>query len=117
MRNILFRAAFLAVLLLAFGATGARADMPDETISQERLEFAEMPKVCPVCGSAKVAPIFHGRPAFNDEMERALAEGKIALGGCEVTGDDPSWKCLSCGALFYEQNKATKNPAPAPPNL
>ena len=63
--------------------------MPDETLSQERLEFADMPEICPMCDSARVAPIRYGRPAFNGELERAQAEGKIALGGCVITGDDP----------------------------
>lgn len=117
MRSILFRAALLAVLLLAFGAAGARADTPNNTAAEKRLEFEHRPEKCPLCGSAKVAPILYGLPNFTDELERALDEGKVALGGCVITGDDPRWKCLDCEATFYEKNKAINNQSTAVPNL
>ena len=115
MRGILFRAAFLAVLLLAFSATEARADTPDNAAAEKRLEFEHRPEKCPLCGSARVAPILYGLPNFTDELTRALDEGAVALGGCVITGDDPRWKCLACEAAFYEKNKAiNKQPASAP---
>jgi hypothetical protein len=59
------------------------------------------PAVCPTCGSPRVARILYGLPAFSEELERALQEGTVALGGCVVTGDDPDWRCLACGDDIY----------------
>ena len=118
MCSILFRAALLSVLLLACSAAGALADTQNSAPArQERLEFADMPETCPVCGSGKVAPILYGLPNFTDELNRALDEGRVALGGCVITDDDPAWKCLSCEAAFYEKNKSINNQLTTAPNL
>lgn len=115
MLKILFRVVLLLALPLTCGAVEARADTDNNADQQKRLEFSCIPERCPLCGSAKVAPILYGLPNFNEELERALDEGKIALGGCEITGDDPSWKCLNCGAVFYDQNNTSHRAPDAPP--
>ena len=60
------------------------------------------PKKCPKCGSPKVAPILYGLPA-PEAFEDAEA-GKIALGGCVITGDDPAWRCLDCGTNVFRSD-------------
>lgn len=52
-------------------------------------------RVCPNCQSAEVLPIMYGLPG--PELLQEAKEGKVALGGCEITGDDPLWFCRSCG--------------------
>jgi hypothetical protein len=39
-----------------------------------------------------------------EAFEEAQA-GKIVLGGCEVTDDDPSWQCLDCDTKIFKYNR------------
>jgi hypothetical protein len=55
------------------------------------------PQSCPACGSPRIARILYGLPAFSKDLEDALSEGIVALGGCVLSGDDPEWQCLGCG--------------------
>ena len=41
---------------------------------------------CPRCGSIDTARYIYGYPAFSEEMEKKLNEGKWALGGCCMNG-------------------------------
>lgn len=34
---------------------------------------------------------------MDDELEHDLEEGKITLGGCEITDDAPEYYCNVCG--------------------
>ena len=49
---------------------------------------------CPDCGSDDVATIVYGHPdvSIMDDAQ----EGRIKLGGCCVTEDDPEWHCWKC---------------------
>lgn len=51
---------------------------------------------CPDCGSGKVARILYGLPEFDDELERKIEAGEVVLGGCVITGDDPTRCYLEC---------------------
>lgn len=51
---------------------------------------------CPKCGSRRVAPILYGMPAFSEEMEQQLKEEKLYLGGCCISGMDPTYHCFHC---------------------
>lgn len=53
---------------------------------------------CPKCGSENIAEILYGLPAFDDKLERDLADGKVVLGGCE--DDTKRWHCNSCKNEF-----------------
>ena len=53
--------------------------------------------ICPSCGSTDVAEYLYGFVALDDELERQLAEGKIILGGCEISPDAPEHYCNVCG--------------------
>lgn len=63
---------------------------------------------CPQCGSSNVAKILWGMPAFSEELERELDEGRIVLGGCCISGADPDWHCNDCGCEFGERLDAFK---------
>ena len=55
---------------------------------------------CPRCGGKDTAPIMYGMPAFDDELERALADHKIVLGGCCISDADPKYHCFQCNKDF-----------------
>lgn len=55
---------------------------------------------CPECGSDNIAGILWGMPAFDEELERDIEEGRIVLGGCCISEADPDWHCNDCGCEF-----------------
>ncbi len=67
--------------------------------------FAKKPRACPSCGHTPIASIMYGMPALSDTLNRDLNEGRIVLGGCCVSDDDPSWACSACNKVFYKQEK------------
>jgi hypothetical protein len=66
-----------------------------------RYESVEKPDSCPACGSDKIAQIMYGKPSSSEQLKQKLKERKIVLGGCCITADDPSWKCLKCSTNIY----------------
>jgi ADP-ribosylglycohydrolase len=52
---------------------------------------------CPRCGSRSVAQIQYGFPGWSWDLEEAMASGRVDLGGCDVTGNDPDRRCNDCG--------------------
>jgi hypothetical protein len=60
------------------------------------------PTKCPECGSHKIARIMYGLPAFTPGLEKELADQKTVLGGCCISNDDPSWKCVDCNTVIYK---------------
>ncbi len=73
--------------------------------SGEKLEAKTAPKTCPKCGGAKVAYIFYGIPDLTPGFERELCEGKVTIGGCVMTGCDPAWQCIECGAQIFKEEE------------
>ena len=55
---------------------------------------------CVKCGSNRVAPIMYGMPFFDEELEQALKDEKIYLGGCCLSGADPKYHCFKCKKDF-----------------
>ena len=51
--------------------------------------------VCPSCGTSEVLRIVYGLP--DHELAEQARQGKVALGGCVITGEDPEWRCGRCG--------------------
>ena len=51
---------------------------------------------CPTCGSDRVVPIVYGMPSM--EAVEDYDAGKVQLGGCVITDNDPHWSCRSCDA-------------------
>lgn len=66
-----------------------------------RWHCARKPRRCPACGAASVAGILYGYPMFSPELESQLAAGRVVLGGCCVTDDDPRWHCTTCGTDLW----------------
>ena len=60
-------------------------------------------KKCPDCSSTDVIPIAYGMPG--EKMRDDAFEGKVHLGGCEITENQPDRHCNSCE---YDWNKETK---------
>ena len=55
-----------------------------------------MMRKCPKCGSRRVAPIQYGMPAYSEEMEQQLKDEKLYLGGCCISGMQPTYHCFEC---------------------
>ena len=70
-----------------------------------RIERSRKPAKCPVCGASPVASILYGMPAFNQELEQKMEEGRITLGGCCIEIDGPVWECSHCGQKIYRKRK------------
>jgi hypothetical protein len=49
---------------------------------------------CPRCRSTAVLRILYGLP--DEELRREAEEGKVALGGCCLSENDPAWICNDC---------------------
>ena len=73
---------------------------------KEKVTAKRKPKKCPKCGCAKIASIQYGMPAFSPALRMDLDEGKIVLGGCCVSNDDPAWQCVECGMQIYRGKNA-----------
>lgn len=68
-----------------------------------RVERAQKPRKCPECGQAPLASILYGMPAFDEELERKMDEGRITLGGCCISDDDPARECTHCGLKIFRR--------------
>jgi len=68
-----------------------------------RVERAIKPDRCPECGKSQMADILYGYPAFSDELQQDINEGRVMLGGCCVSFDDPAWVCSQCGLKIFRK--------------
>ncbi len=51
---------------------------------------------CPRCGAfAPIVPMAFGYPTL--ETFLAAERGELALGGCVISGEDPTHRCSGCG--------------------
>lgn len=57
-------------------------------------------RICPCCGSKNTAAILWGMPAFSEELQKKLDQKELILGGCCITGNDPSHHCNTCKKDF-----------------
>ena len=55
---------------------------------------------CPSCGSESIAMILYGLPAMSEELEKALENQEVTLGGCMVHDEAPRWVCNVCSHKF-----------------
>ncbi len=44
----------------------------------------------------------YGMPVPDEKLQADLDSGRVVLGGCCISLDDPAWKCRECGAVFYK---------------
>ena len=56
---------------------------------------------CLNCNSTNKAEIIYGLVDMQ-EAEDLIENGKITLGGCNVTGNDPKWECNNCGTKWRQ---------------
>lgn len=70
----------------------------------ERIERSRKPRKCPSCGHSPVATIMYGYPGFSLHDNEDLKSGRMSLGGCVVTLDDPEWECTRCGQKIYKSS-------------
>ena len=70
------------------------------------------PRRCPKCKHYPLANILYGMPTFDDELEQKIKEGRIAIGGCCVSFDDPAWVCSKCGLEIYRPSMDDLLPPP-----
>lgn len=62
---------------------------------------------CPYCGSIELWKYLYGEPTFDYDKD------KYVLGGCEITGNQPTHKCKKCGKDVYPDSnfiKPSSNP-------
>ncbi len=78
-----------------------RGYAPDE--QGQRIEKTRKPRRCPSCGASPMATIMYGMPAWSPELKEEIQAGKIVLGGCCITMDDPVWQCTNCGLTVYRK--------------
>ena len=60
-------------------------------------------KTCPKCQSNMIIDIVYGFPS--EELAEDANNNRVQLGGCCVGGDDPKFKCKSCGNAFGESDQ------------
>jgi predicted RNA-binding Zn-ribbon protein involved in translation (DUF1610 family) len=68
-----------------------------------RFEARDKRTKCPKCGSIRIARYLYGMPMMSEQLQADLDTGRIVIGGCEITGDDPAWKCLECETEIYRK--------------
>ena len=62
-------------------------------------------RICPRCGSRKVAQILWGLPYFSEGLQKKLENETIHLGDCCITGEDPKYYCNICKKHFGAPTK------------
>ena len=68
----------------------------------ERIERTRKPRKCPKCGHAPVGEILWGLPHMDSKLEELMDAGKIIIGGCCLSGDDPTWECSQCHQQIWK---------------
>jgi len=62
------------------------------------------PRMCPNCGSARVASILYGMPTYSDKLSDDLEAGRVVLGDCCVGTDKPVWQCVDCKTDLFRKD-------------
>jgi hypothetical protein len=44
---------------------------------------------------------------FTPKLAEDLEAGRVILGGCILTGDDPFWRCTQCGLEIFRATPVT----------
>lgn len=58
---------------------------------------------CPRCGSEDIVPIVYGYPG--PELVKESEAGKVRLGGCIVSEDNPTHACKRCGHRWRRDSR------------
>jgi hypothetical protein len=73
-----------------------------------RCESKMKPRKCPACCSPRIAEILYGMPEISAKLEKDLSAGRIILGGCCISDDDPEWQCADCQMVIYKKSLAPR---------
>jgi hypothetical protein len=68
----------------------------------KNIRVEKKPAQCPVCGSEKIATYLRGMPCYSKQLQNDIDEGRIILGGCCISEDDPFCVCTGCKTEFFE---------------
>lgn len=71
--------------------------------SIDKIRVLKKPYKCPKCGCKKIATYLWGMPLFSKKLQKDIDDGKIVLGGCCISDDDPFCICTNCKTEFYQQ--------------
>jgi hypothetical protein len=82
----------------------SRKKWQNGAIRTVRYESKRKPTKCPACSSSRIAKILYGMPDFSSKLERDLGAGRIILGGCCISDDDPEWQCTDCQMVIYKKS-------------
>ena len=69
---------------------------------KKRIELSRRPKKCPTCTHSPVGTILWGEPDMTPELRKSMNEGKVIIGGCCLSPDDPTWECSNCNQQIWE---------------
>ena len=63
---------------------------------------------CPNCNSQSIAKILWGYLEVDKELQKAIQEKNVVLGGCYVTDQDPKWECNDCNHRWGHRDEDDK---------
>ena len=66
---------------------------------------------CPNCGEKQMVPIVYGFPS--EFMMQLSEKGVVELGGCIISGDDPSFRCGNCHNDVWRDGRTTSSTTPS----
>jgi len=72
--------------------------------NQKTIQVSRKPMKCPVCRSHRIASYLYGMPEYSEKLQKDLDDGKIVLGGCCISFEDPIWVCKDCKTDFYKKD-------------
>lgn len=77
---------------------------------QNKWIYQHKPRKCPECDSKRIAEYLYGMLDYPG-IEQDLADGKIAIGGCDITRAHEgellrAWCCTECGVDLFRKERA-----------
>ncbi len=93
---------FLIDLIIALVEKRQKRKGPSPRSIDKSLPKAPKGLTCPACGSKDKAVILYGLPPLSEELEKAIAQGQVTLGGCLIYDGAPQWVCNACDNKFGE---------------
>jgi hypothetical protein len=63
-------------------------------------------RTCPRCANKPLARILYGLIAPDEKLWAQMEAGRVVLGGCCISGDDPTRACLACDSVIWPNGRA-----------
>ena len=79
-------------------------DEPTGTVDASIFTHAQH-RACPECDCDDLARVLYGLPADPNALQLYIDAGRVVLGGCLVTDDDPIWHCNVCKNRFGKRSE------------